>query len=147
MFIIRSKFSLLGIHFVKSMASNKAPGIDKIPVRVNKDCLPSIAPLLTSIINNTFRSLTFPLAWKTAEVTPLLKEGDCEKAENNRPISLLPVFSKVYANEWLMNNLHLTCPQIVVYHVNKVEIENIIQLKRQSSKQQMKFSMLLTRND
>jgi hypothetical protein len=30
-----------------------------------------------------------------AEVIPILKEGDHEQANNNRPISLLPVLSKV----------------------------------------------------
>ena len=33
--------------------------------------------------------------WKLAEVIPLLKEGDHEVASNNRPLSLLAVFSKV----------------------------------------------------
>ena len=36
---------------VNLMATNKAPGIDKIPVRVIKDCLPAILPSLTSIMN------------------------------------------------------------------------------------------------
>ena len=70
----------------------KAPGIDKVLVRVIKDCLPSIAPLLTSIIYTTFKSATFPLKWKTAEVIPLLKDGYLQKATSNCPISLLPVF-------------------------------------------------------
>ena len=70
----------------------KAPGIDKVLVRVIKDCLPSIAPLLTSIIYTTFKSATFPLNWKTAEVIPLLKDGYLHKATSNCPISLLPVF-------------------------------------------------------
>ena len=30
-----------------------------------------------------------------AEVTPILKNGDHEKANNNRPISLLPILSKI----------------------------------------------------
>ena len=80
---------------VTSMASGKAPGIDKIPIHVIKDCLPAILPSLTSIINATFEFDTSPLAWKTAEVTPILKAGDHDIPNNNRPISLLPVLSKV----------------------------------------------------
>ena len=38
---------------------------------------------------------TFPTLWKMAEVTPILKNGDHEKANNNRPISLLPILSKI----------------------------------------------------
>ena len=77
------------------MPSNKAPGIDKIPVRVIKDCLTPILPAITSIVNASFATFTFPSEWKTAEVTPIPKNGDYEQATNNRPISLLPVLSKV----------------------------------------------------
>ena len=38
---------------------------------------------------------TFPTLWKMAEVTPILKNGDHEKANNNRPISLSPILSKI----------------------------------------------------
>ena len=77
------------------MPDNKAPGIDKIPIRVIKDCLPVISPWITSIINNSLANNIFPNTWKIAEVTPIPKEGDHELANNNRPISLLPVLSKV----------------------------------------------------
>ena len=45
---------------VKSMASNKAPGIDKIPIRVIKDCLPAILPSIKSIINTSLLTASFP---------------------------------------------------------------------------------------
>ena len=80
---------------VTSMASGKAPGIDKILIRVIKDCLLAILPLLTSIIKATFEFDTFPLAWKTAEVTLIPKVGDHDIPNNNRPILLLPVLTKV----------------------------------------------------
>ena len=80
---------------VLAMPTNKAPGIDKIRMPVIKDSLPAILPTLTSIINASFVTSTFPLPWKTAKVTPVPKEGDHEKPNNNRPVSLLPAFSKV----------------------------------------------------
>ena len=82
-------------NIVLSLPSSKAPGIDKIPIRVIKDSLVPILPAITSIVNASLSSSTFPSCWKTAEVTPLPKEGDHEQANNNRPISLLPVLSKV----------------------------------------------------
>jgi hypothetical protein len=48
------------------MATNKAPGIENIPIHVIKDCLPAILPSVTSIVNATLRSGKFPNAWKTA---------------------------------------------------------------------------------
>ena len=80
---------------ISAMPTNKAPGIDKISMRVVKDSLPVILPTLTSIINASFVTGTFPSLWKMAEVTPIPKEGDHEKPNNNRPVSLLPTLSKV----------------------------------------------------
>ena len=78
------------IRVIKSMPMNKAPGHDKIPIRVIKDSLPAILLPITSIVNASLCSTCqFPSTWKKAEVLPVLKEGDHEEAENNRPISLL----------------------------------------------------------
>ena len=74
--------------------SSKAPGIDRIPIRVIKDCLPAIFPSFKSIINATFESDSFPVAWKTAEATPIVKDGVYSTPKNNRPISLLLSFQK-----------------------------------------------------
>ena len=49
---------------ISSMPSNKAPGIDKISVRVLKDCLNPILPVITSIINTSIETCKFPTAWK-----------------------------------------------------------------------------------
>ena len=46
-------------------------------------------------MNNSSNTKTFARSWKIAEVTPVLKSGDSEEPCNNRPISLLPVLSKV----------------------------------------------------
>ena len=47
------------------------------------------------IIYSSFANSIFPRAWKQGEVVPHLKDGDHELPNNNRPISLLPVLSKV----------------------------------------------------
>ena len=61
-----------------------------------KDSAPGIIPSITSIINSSFSTTcTFPRDWKIAEVSPTLKESDFEEPGNNRPISLLPILSKV----------------------------------------------------
>ena len=74
-----------------------------------------ILPTITMLINSSFTSLTFPRALKRAEVFPHPKDGDHEVPDNNRPISLLPVLSKVtgknalrYYNDYLTRNNRLT---------------------------------------
>ena len=52
-------------------------------------------PFNTSIINASLLASTFPEVWKTAEITPIPKQGNHELPNNNRPISLLPALSKV----------------------------------------------------
>ena len=73
----------------------QAPGFDKVLLFVVKDCLADILPAITNIINSSFTNSIFPRAWKRGEVVPHLKDGDHEIPNNNRPISLLPVLSKV----------------------------------------------------
>ena len=77
------------------MPANKAPGFYEVPISVVKDCLEHILPTLTDLINHSFSSSVFPRAWKKGEVVSHPKEGDHEVANNNRPVSLLPVLSKV----------------------------------------------------
>ena len=85
---------------IRSMPMNKAPGHDKIPIRVIKDSLPAILLPITSIVNASLCSTCqFPSTWKKAEVLPVLKEGDHEEAENNRPISLLYLYYQRYVND------------------------------------------------
>jgi hypothetical protein len=81
-------------NIITSLPENKSPGIDKIPTKVIKDSAPVIVPIITNI-NTSFKTCVFPSDWKFAEIFPILKEGDYEQASNNRPISLLPIMSKV----------------------------------------------------
>ena len=62
-------------NIISSMPTNKAPGKDKVNMRIIKDCLQVILGPLTDIINASLTSSTFPQPWKEAEVIPLVKEG------------------------------------------------------------------------
>jgi len=73
---IHLHFILLPKTIIKSLPSNKAPGCDKVNAKTLKDSLPVIAPVITSLINNSFQSSSFPLSWKKAEIVLILKSGD-----------------------------------------------------------------------
>ena len=77
-----------------SFQANKAPGCDKVEVKILKDSSPVIAPIVTSLINS-FTLSSFPLPWKKAEIVLILKSGDSEEPANTRPIPLLPILSKI----------------------------------------------------
>ncbi|CAB3997530.1 RNA-directed DNA polymerase from transposon BS, partial [Paramuricea clavata] len=82
-------------NIILAMPSNKSPGKDKVSMRVIKHSLPVILGSLTDIINCSLSSSSFPIAWKEAEVIPLLKDRNHEEASNNRPLSLLTFLSKI----------------------------------------------------
>jgi len=60
------------------------------------------ASLLKQLINITIAEGVFPDALKIAKVIPIFKKGDRANLNNSRPISLLPVFSKIV--EKVINN-------------------------------------------
>ena len=80
---------------IRSLPSNKTPGLDKVTARVLKDSLPITLSAITNLVNTSFSSNTFAQVWKSAEVIPILKSGDPDEPSNTRPISLLPIMSKV----------------------------------------------------
>ncbi|CAB4035230.1 Hypothetical predicted protein, partial [Paramuricea clavata] len=83
------------IKTIMKINPHKASGIDKISARLLRIVAPVIAPSITRIINMSLSTGKFPSRWKTAMVTPLYKKGtECDPS-NYRPISVLPILSKV----------------------------------------------------
>ena len=79
---------------IKKITSN-AVGDDNLPIKFIKIILPYILRSLTHIINHCFTTSVFPSQWKTATVLPIAKRNHPSLLEDFRPISILPVLSKV----------------------------------------------------
>ena len=75
---------------------SKYVGPNSIPIKLLKILGSSIAPLLAVLVNQSFQSGIFPDKLKIAKVITLFKKGNPELPSNYRPISLLPIFSKVF---------------------------------------------------
>ena len=58
--------------------------------------MPVLAPVLSTIFNKSISEGLFPNNWKVARVSPIYKEGPTENRSNNRPISVLPVVSRLF---------------------------------------------------
>ena len=80
---------------LKKLKNKKSTGLDGISSFVLKLAAKEITPSLTYIINKSIIDKVFPSSWKVAKVIPLFKKGDKSLPDNYRPISLLPVVSKV----------------------------------------------------
>ena len=74
---------------------SKATGFDEISARFLKLFAPYLTDSITKICNLSITENRFPSTWKTARVIPLLKKGSTDDVNNYRPISILPVVSKI----------------------------------------------------
>jgi hypothetical protein len=73
-----------------------APGCDAISILFIKRCATVIAPALCFIFNRILSTGTFPSVWKSAIVVPIAKCASPARVSDFRPISLLPIFSKIF---------------------------------------------------
>lgn len=80
-----------------NLSSKKSPGYDLISGQIMKE-LPDVALIkLQHLINACFKLQFVPRHWKIAEVILLLKPGKTpNEVTSYRPISLLPVISKIF---------------------------------------------------
>ena len=82
-----------------------------------KLCATLISKLLHILFNNSVINGCFPNEWKKANI-PVDKKGDIQIIKNYRPVSLLPISSKIlkkimfnYLFKYLKNIKLLTCNQ------------------------------------
>ena len=75
---------------------NTSPGWDDINSKVGKSTYHLYIAPLTYLINLSLAQGVFPKELKTAKVIPIYKSGDCKTNSNYRPVSVLPVFLKVF---------------------------------------------------
>ena len=83
------------LEILSSLKSSKAKdsyGIDSNFLRKHQE---SLSEPITKMVNASVREAVFPQAWKSAIVTPIFKSGSVNDVSNYRPISILPIVSKV----------------------------------------------------
>ena len=83
------------LDIVKNMAGKTSSGWDNIPQKIIKSSPFNIITALSHIFNLSLKQGIFPEQMKLAKVKPIFKKGSKLNIENYRPISLLPVFSKI----------------------------------------------------
>ena len=81
---------------IKDLNPNKTHGHDNISIRMIKLCGDSILPPLKSIFESAITSGHFPNSWKKGNIIPVHKKESKNLLKNYRPISLLPVFGKIF---------------------------------------------------
>ena len=84
------------LEHIRGLNLNKAHGHDEISVRMIKMCDTSIVKPLMIIYKNCLRNGYFPLVWKKANVIPIHKKDSKLDVKNYRPVSILPIFGKIF---------------------------------------------------
>ncbi len=77
------------------LEKNKSLGLGDVPIKLIKAADAQISEHLANIFNLSFESGEFPKGMKTSKIIPLHKGGLTTELKNYRPISLLPIFSKI----------------------------------------------------
>ena len=81
---------------IRSLSKNKASQETNIPVRVVKENAEYFAEIICSQFNESINSSKFPLSFKLANITPVFKNESRNHKNNYRPVSILPLISKVF---------------------------------------------------
>ena len=78
---------------IKNLNSNKSSDMSPKILKLFRH---KLSPIFSNLFNNCMYAGVFPDQLKIARVIPLFKAGDRNDVSNYRPISLLPVFSKIF---------------------------------------------------
>jgi len=101
------------LDLISSLDTKKASGADGISVKMIKATAPSIVCSLTKLFNLSLKSGKVPSDWKFARIVPIPKSGNPVNPSNYRPISILPVLSKLlekHIHNIISYHLHNVCP-------------------------------------
>ena len=75
---------------------SKTTQLEGIPTKTVKENLNIFATFLVKDINTCIRKREFLDKLRTVDITPAFKKGDKHDKLNHRPVSILPILSKVY---------------------------------------------------
>jgi hypothetical protein len=82
---------------ISSIISDLSKGkASDIPISLIKHCADIISPILSRFFNTFMDSGTFPAVLKVGNITPIFKKGDSQLFDNYRPVSTIPIFSKIF---------------------------------------------------
>ena len=81
---------------IGKLKTSKSFGDDGISSYLLKLAMPFIEDSLVYLFNTSLETSQFPDPWKIARVSPIFKDGDKTEKSNYRPISELPVVSRLF---------------------------------------------------
>ena len=83
------------LQIIRAVNINKVHGHDDISIRMIKICDKSLLKPFIVLFRNSIKSSCYLDIWKKSNI-PVHKKNDKQLVENYRPISLLPIFGKIF---------------------------------------------------
>ena len=98
-----SEFTLVSDDFIRKLTMNSASKsciLDPMTTTLLKECLTSILPFFTCLVNSSLQTGIVPNIMKEAVIRPLLKKAglDPDVLKNYRPVANVPFGSKIIEN-------------------------------------------------
>ena len=97
------------------MRTNKATGTDNLSDRFLKDGSKVLVTPTVQICNLSIKLSAVPDECKIAKLKPLLRKGEKIDPKNYRPISLLPVISKIFGKVIHDQTMDLVTKKNILY--------------------------------
>ena len=88
------------LKIIRALNPQKAHGYDDISIRMIKICDKSLLKPLIILFKNSTKSSHYPDIWKRSNIIPVHKKNDKQLVINYRPISLLPIFGKIFEKKY-----------------------------------------------
>ena len=88
------------LKIIRALNPHKAHGYDDISIRMIKICDKSLLKPLIILFKNSTKSSHYPDIWKRSNIIPVHKKNDKQLVINYRPISLLPIFGKIFEKKY-----------------------------------------------
>lgn len=103
--------SIADLHIALLRIRSNSVGSDGVSIRLLKIVFPYLSGHMLHIINSILMSSRYPCAWKVSRIIPIPKKKGDFSIDNMRPISIMPVLSKVVENimkeqmmQWVKDN-------------------------------------------
>ena len=101
---------------IKNLIVKKAETHKNIPLKVLKTSAMVTAVTLQQLYNQALTTGEFPSNLKNANVTPVFKKNNPLNKENYRPVSVLPIISKVFG-KLMQNQMNLSIKSFLSHYL------------------------------
>ena len=85
-----------------------------IPIVVLKHYKSVLSPILAKIFNNCISNGIFPDPLKVGKITPVYKKGANDDIGNYRPVSVLPIFGKIFEKIFYSRIYSFMCSKNII---------------------------------